>query len=63
MSNVKVLIFALSLLAGGILLMCLPLLLGDFAWNKYFVTFGLVAAMLGLSVSFNALCDRFRKRS
>lgn len=52
-----------SLFASGVLLMCVPLALGDFAWNKYFVAFGFVAVMLGLSVSFNALCDRFRKRS
>ena len=51
------------LFASGVLLMCVPLLFGDFAWNKYFVAFGVAAAVLGLSVTFNALCDRFRKRS
>jgi hypothetical protein len=40
--------------------MALPLLLGDFGWNKYFVAFGIVSLLLGLSISFNALCDRFR---
>lgn len=52
-------IVALALVCCGVALMGLPLLLRDFAWNKYFVAFGLVSLLLGLSISFNALCDRF----
>lgn len=51
-----------GLVACGVALIALPLLLADFPWNKYFVAFGIVALLLGLTISFNALCDLFRSK-
>ena len=39
-----------------------PLALPRFEWNKYFVAFGFIFALLGAVISFNALIDVIRKR-
>ena len=51
-----------GILGAGVVLVLLPLLLGEFAWNKYLVAFGLVGTLLGLTIVLHAGLDLLRGR-